>query len=138
MTEKEGAGLAASLGIGSSSIDKSIKVDEHLFERAIDDGHFKLVVAVNALGRIVISINEIAITVLAQHGLEAVWHELLLAGALGPAVDSHVRFKLLNNISFMHRDAITWLEEAQKHVRAKHNESRVLTLADLFKEESEK
>ncbi|MDG7038770.1 MAG: hypothetical protein JRN37_06415 [Nitrososphaerota archaeon] len=111
--------------------------NSRLFERAIDDGHFKLVVAVNGLGRIIISINDASVTVLAEDGLEAVWHELILAGAFRPAVDQHVRFKLLNNISFMYRDAITWLEEAQKHVRAKH-ESKVLTLAELFKEESEK
>ncbi|MCL4340283.1 MAG: hypothetical protein JRN32_01450 [Nitrososphaerota archaeon] len=110
----------------------------HLFERTIDDGTYKLQVCVNALGRIVVSINEISITVLAEDGLEAVWHELILAGAFGPAVPEHDRFRILNNISFMHRDAVTWLAEAQKRTQAKHNDSRVQTLADLFKEESEK
>ncbi|MDG7035398.1 MAG: hypothetical protein JRM78_04180 [Nitrososphaerota archaeon] len=113
MNDEQRAPLQGGHNGDSASTDKSA----HVFERTLNDGNFKLQVAVNAFSRIIVSINDISVTVLAEDGLEAVWHELLLAGALGPAVDSHVRFKLLNNISFMHRDAIIWLEEAQRQAK---------------------
>jgi hypothetical protein len=117
MNDEQRAPLQGGHNAESVSINKST----HVYERSINEGAYRLKVAVNVFTRIIVSINDISVTVLAEHGLEAVWRELILAGAFGPAVDSHTRFKLVNNISFMYRDALNWLTEEQKQSKGQRH-----------------